>query len=481
MNRLLTCCGLLKWFTINLKKPPGPAGLPVVGYLPFLGKDPHKTFWNLREKYGNIIGVQLGPKYTVVLNDYNSMKEVLCHPAALNRAPDLFGGLEADGIVTANGEKWQEQRKYITSTARDLGLGKGRWEDLIMEEINIFIEKLKELKGEPTDISSILSCSLNSNIIAMLAGRRLSDAEEIKLCTEFTELALLLTRPSSATSVMPGLRKFCKFFKIAGYDRYSKINRKFAEFMIEQINRHKTVPECMSERNFINSYLETLSKMSESESAKRYFSETELRGHLTALFLGGSDSILSSLIWLFRLMCQHKDVQDKVYNELMEVIGKDGWARYEERERIPFTFAVIMEGQRYGSITPLSGTRFASQDIPVKGYVIPKGTEITANLWAIHHDPAFWHDPEEFRPERFLSADGTQLVKPSTNYVPFSIGRRNCPGEVIALMEILFYFSETVKHFEICTPPGVKPEFHIVNGLSARLTPQALCFSKRKT
>ncbi|KAF8786688.1 Cytochrome P450 2B11 like protein [Argiope bruennichi] len=470
---------LVKWCIIGRKKPPGPSGFPIVGYLPFLGKEPHKTFWNLRKKYGNIIGVQLGSKYTVVLNDYSTMKEILCHPAALNRAPDLFAGIGAEGLFTANGERWVEQRKYVMSTARDLGLGKGRWEDLIMEEIQVFTEKLKDLKGQPTDIYPILSYSLISNIVILLTGRRLTDVDKIKLCLEFTDLALIFTSPSLATSLVPGLRKFCEFFRIAGYDRYSKVNKKFAEFMIEQINYHKTVPEYMNQRDFINSYLETLSEMSKSGRKKHYFSETELRGHLTALLLGGSDTIFSSLTWLFRLMCQHKDVQDKVYKELIEAFGKDGRARYDERDKIPYTFAVIMEGQRYGSIVPLSGTRFASQDIPVKGYVIPKNTEIFANLWAIHYDPAYWDEPEVFKPERFLSADGTQLVKPSTHYVPFSIGRRNCPGETIALMEILFYFTETVKHFEISTPPGVKPEFEIVNGLVARLVPQALCFKER--
>ncbi|GBN98825.1 Cytochrome P450 1A2 [Araneus ventricosus] len=122
----------------------------------------------------------------------------------------------------------------------------------------------------------------------------------------------------------------------------------------------------------------------------------------------------------------------------------------------------------------------ASEDISVQGYIIPKDTEIIANMWAIHHDPDYWEKPEVFRPERFLSADGTQLVKPTTNYVPFSVGRRNRPGETIVLMEILHYFAETVKNFEISTPPGVKPEFEIVNGLIVRLVPQALCFRERR-
>ena len=44
---------------IFVKKPkfnllPGPRGLPLLGYLPFLGKSPHQELSKLGEKYGGI-------------------------------------------------------------------------------------------------------------------------------------------------------------------------------------------------------------------------------------------------------------------------------------------------------------------------------------------------------------------------------------------------------------------------------------------
>ncbi|CAL1272963.1 unnamed protein product [Larinioides sclopetarius] len=263
--------------------------------------------------------------------------------------------------------------------------------------------KLRQLKGKPTDISHELAISVTSNIIALLIGRRLTEHEtdKLQLSVNYSDVAFIYMGPSNPTTIVPALRNVCEVFKIAGYNKAMKIIRHFSAFIKEEINRHKTSPLLQDTPDFINSYLDKISEISRSNKQNQGFSEEMLQGTLNILFLASSDTMFSSLGWLFRLMCKHKDIQHKVYAELTEVLGKDGKARYEERDKIPYTFAVIMEAQRYGSNVPLSGNRLAFDDIPINGYIIPKGSEITANLWALHHDPAYWEKPEEFRSERF--------------------------------------------------------------------------------
>jgi cytochrome P450 len=43
------------------------------------------------------------------------------------------------------------------------------------------------------------------------------------------------------------------------------------------------------------------------------------------------------------------------------------------------------------------------------------------------HDPALYPDPDVFRPERFLNADGSLLDDPNLTSV-FGFGKRICPG-----------------------------------------------------
>ena len=39
------------------------------------------------------------------------------------------------------------------------------------------------------------------------------------------------------------------------------------------------------------------------------------------------------------------------------------------------------------------------------GHWVLKGSMFLVAIWALHHDAAVWHDPEEFIPERFLPSD----------------------------------------------------------------------------
>ncbi|GFY33371.1 hypothetical protein TNCV_1898231 [Trichonephila clavipes] len=45
---------IINWLRRAKNLPPGPCGLPVLGYLPFLGSEAYRTLHNLTNKYGPI-------------------------------------------------------------------------------------------------------------------------------------------------------------------------------------------------------------------------------------------------------------------------------------------------------------------------------------------------------------------------------------------------------------------------------------------
>jgi cytochrome P450 len=66
--------------------------------------------------------------------------------------------------------------------------------------------------------------------------------------------------------------------------------------------------------------------------------------------------------------------------------------------------------------------------------LIPKGTLLLANVWAINRDPdTYGPDAAEFRPDRYIDEDTGKLKDAQANmredgHVSFGFGRRVCPG-----------------------------------------------------
>jgi len=85
------------------------------------------------------------------------------------------------------------------------------------------------------------------------------------------------------------------------------------------------------------------------------------------------------------------------------------------------------------------------QPLELNGTILPVGTTVVANSYALHHNPAVWPDPERFDPERFL--DGA--TRDGYSFMPFSIGARNCIGQNFAQNEIKIAVACILQHLVV--------------------------------
>lgn len=107
-----------------------------------------------------------------------------------------------------------------------------------------------------------------------------------------------------------------------------------------------------------------------------------------------------------------------------------------------------METLRHSSLVAGGVIHSAIVDKEVAGYVIPKGCWIMTNVYFVHHDPVVWGDPDNFRPERFLSSDGKKVVRHEA-LIPFQMGRRQCLGESLARDSLFLFTSNLFQQFKI--------------------------------
>lgn len=77
-----------------------------------------------------------------------------------------------------------------------------------------------------------------------------------------------------------------------------------------------------------------------------------------------------------------------------------------------------------------------AQQQPKGSYYLPAGTLVSVQIHTMHHSPAVFTDPYEFKPERWLESPPEQLEKMSRDFMPFSHGSRACIARNLAMMEL---------------------------------------------
>ncbi|KIK57868.1 hypothetical protein GYMLUDRAFT_228437 [Collybiopsis luxurians FD-317 M1] len=153
-----------------------------------------------------------------------------------------------------------------------------------------------------------------------------------------------------------------------------------------------------------------------------------------------------SLLTFFLCATRHREAFRRSQEEIDRVVGKDRLPTFEDRPNLPFTEAVQNEVWRWSSPPNLGIPHAAMEDDVYKGYHIPKGAMIVANLYGMTRA---CEDPEEFKPERYL---GTE-PQPNPRSIIFGFGRRICPGRQLADRMVWLAITQITAVFNI-TPVG---------------------------
>lgn len=79
------------WVPKGLKSPPGPWGLPFIGHVLTLGKNPHLSLTKLSQQYGDVLQIRIGSTPVVVLSGLNTIKRALVKQGDdFKGRPDLY-------------------------------------------------------------------------------------------------------------------------------------------------------------------------------------------------------------------------------------------------------------------------------------------------------------------------------------------------------------------------------------------------------
>ncbi|RAL41913.1 hypothetical protein DM860_009095 [Cuscuta australis] len=180
--------------------------------------------------------------------------------------------------------------------------------------------------------------------------------------------------------------------------------------------------------------------------------DTLIKANCLTLFLGATDTTVSTLIWALSHLLNDREALKKAQDELELHVGLHRQADPSDIPKLVYLNAVIKETLRLRPPAPLSGPREAMEDFTLSGFHVPAGTRLFVNLWKLHRDPKVWSHPSEFRPERFLTDHKSLDVRGRDfEFIPFSSGRRMCPGVSFAMQVLHLVLAKLLHGFELGT------------------------------
>ncbi|XP_076452173.1 cytochrome P450 1A1-like [Babylonia areolata] len=476
----------MKMITTMKKKrynlPPGPWGLPLVGYLPFFGPLPHFTFTEMRKKYGDVFSVSMGSWPTVVVCGSDAIKEALVtkRDDFAGRPPFITSHLLHDGTnfaFSAYGAASKTQMKIVSNVLNTFSNArKNPVEDIIRSDAKILVEEFLSHGGKSFCPLEQLSVAAFSMVYQLCYGPHRNIREDkdfmeaIKQLDTFTDFA----KAGSTIDVLPWLRyvmpsKISKFLDLCKMVEGARINK---------IKEHESSFNERNLRDITDGLIHAGNALSKEEKTLG-IDKTLILQNLDTICGAGTFAVSSYLKWFVGLMAAWPEVQEEVFQQINDVVGQDRDITLADRTQLPLLEATAYEILRFVGIFTLPHS--TTCDTTLQGYDIPEGTVVLVNVHSAFMDEKVWGDPKVFRPQRFLDSEG-QLDRGIVEQVPaFSLGRRRCMGEALARIQLFIFTGTMIQCVKFFKPPK-QPDFELQPkfGLTLEIEPYDVCVIKRE-
>ncbi|XP_042299556.1 cytochrome P450 2C42-like isoform X2 [Sceloporus undulatus] len=385
---------------------------------------------------------------------------VLCGPKAIKEAlidnAEAFGGrgpmlalgdnIVKYGMITTNGERWRQLRRFAFSTLRNFGMGKKSIEERIQEEAQFLVEALEKTRGHPFDPTTHLNQAVANIICSVVFGNRFEYEDEkftalLNLISQ--ALQLFLSPRSQMKNFAPRLMRV-----LAGpFDKLSKCIQDLLTFVSQRIQAHRESFDPNYPRDFIDCFLSKMEQ--EKDNPASEFHDDNLVVLVLNLFFAGTEAVSTTLRYGLLILLRYPEIEAKVHEEIDRVIGRNRKPSMEDLTQMPYTNAVVHEIQRFGDFAPLGAPHSMTCDTQFQGYTIPKGTTVITFLTSALEDPHHFETPRKFNPGHFLDDNGA--FKKNEAFLPFSTGKRVCLGEGLARMELFLFLTTVLQNLTLKT------------------------------
>ncbi|CAH0548829.1 unnamed protein product [Brassicogethes aeneus] len=445
-----------KLYTYALKIH-GPISLPIVGCFYLFITQPTEIYKNLMylfEKYSGLSRGWFGPQLFFLVQNPKHIDIILSSPKALGK-PYLYDKIVqfvGTGILTAPVPKWRKHRKLIRPTFNQRILD--QFVEIFSEQCGVLMKCLGKEVGKEVDLFHYLT-KLTLDVLCETAmGIKVNAQTTDSVFGKWIDRAMEITmfRMLNVWYHFDFIFNFTPLKK-----EYDDINHKFHAFtgkvVKDKITAYKNKMEDIDDRTESEvevtgnrkAFLDYLIDIAYNQKDSM-LTEQEIREEVDIFMVAGTDTTATSLCFTFMVLGIYPEIQQKIYEEVVDVIGYTGSVESKDLPKLKYAECVLKETQRFFAPAPAIA-RELTDDLDLGDVTLPSGCSIVVGVIKVHRNPEYWNDPMKFDPDRFLPENAKKIVPGS--YLPFSWGPRNCAGPKYAMMAMKTVVANVVRKYQI--------------------------------
>jgi cytochrome P450 len=401
--------------------PVMPGGLPLLGQLPALARDPLAVFARARA-IGDVVRLPAPLRHPLILlSDPALIRHVLQENAANYRRTPFHDRLKTvlgEGLLTSDGALWQTQRRLLQPAFRAerirrfvavmaeaaAGLA-ARWEDAAE-------------RGRVVDVSRDMSDLTLEIAVRGMFGmeQRGGDAaltEAVQEAQDWVSARFWSLAPDWTERLpTPANRRFRRAL--------ATLDAAIARIVAARVQSGEAGDDLLG------------LLLAAQQSGGGRLDARQLRDEAMTMILAGHETSAAALSWAWHELALHPEAEEAVRAEIAAVLGAKRVPEAADLPALSRTNAVLQEVLRLYPPAAWFGRLAAGPD-RLGAHDIPAGAILVLSPWTVQRDPRFWPDPARFDPARF--ADGARPAPYA--FFPFGGGARTCIGNHFAMTEML--------------------------------------------
>ncbi|KAG1730688.1 cytochrome P450 [Suillus paluster] len=413
--------------------PPGPRLLPFLGNI--LDIDvarPWLTYAEWGKQYGDIVYSRLFGQHFIIVNSEKVARTIVDkHSAIYSDRPviatnEYFGFSFNTGLLPY-GDTFRMHRKLFHQVLRVEA--SNSYQDLYLRKAH---ELVVNLFDAPEEVERHLNTFAASLILAVTYGYETQPMDDpfVTSVQKVISIGNQIISPERAAMQMffPFLTRLPSFVPGGEYKKQAPECRRLVQDMMETPFEYvkKQLAKGTARQSMVSDFL------NQGNGSQFRAHEQLMKAVAATAYLGGSETTSSTLHTFLLAMVLYPEVQALARAAIDAVCGRDGIPTFQDRESLPYIEAVCRELLRWAPVAPLCIPHATSCDDVYNGFLIPKGSVVVLNAWAMGHDEDIYPNPSHFDPDRHLTTDGKLKDEPMCSHFAFGFGRRICPGRFFA-------------------------------------------------